>query len=951
MRRSRHPASNRRNRNRGLPALARVALPALGSLALGSITLALPQQVLAQQAAADTAVRLERVEITGSAVRRIDAETALPVQVLRRADIERSGATSVVDLLQRLPAIQGATTESANVGGATFGFAGVSIHNIGETRTLVLLNGRRLVAFGGQSLTGSAAAVDLNSIPISSIERVEVLTDGASALYGSDAIAGVVNFITKRDTTDGEVTIGVSAPKGGAVETRFSASKGFGSLDTDNFNLFIAFGTDRRTKLDASDRTYAKTGVINFSNEGKNYQAFLGSPRGIPANVIDDAGNLVSPYFIKNNTCPPGNNRVFDAPSGTTACFFDFVGSLEIFPTRDRESFTGSITTRLGADHTLTADVLLSRSESTTRIAPVPGGVNILAGSALHNQYLLPLGITQDTTAFYRVADLGKRENTDIAEFRHFALGLQGNVIGWDYNASIGQSTSLVKNAISGYPGALAFNRALAAGNIDPFVGPGQQTAAGLADLKSIAFKGYFDGGKSSLDTLELRGSRELMALPGGPLQLGTGVSYYREKFGSRPSAFAQGLLADPINGTPCDPARGIACEVRFGDESTTIPYGANRNVYGLFAELVAPVVKGLEVSAAARFDKYSDVGSSSTGKVSFRWTPMPGFLLRGSLGTGFKAPTVPQLNASRQQFGVTSAPYDCTAQLQQVATAAGAICRPNGTQYDVVAQGNPDLIPEKSRQATLGLRFEPTNTISLGADVWFVGIRDAFGQITEAEVFANPLRYPNAWTRQLEVSTGNNYLAWNAGNLNLGREYYSGIDFDLTGRFSTGFGNLTSQLTATYMLREARQLLVGGPFFSSIGDNAELGTVAFRWRGKFINTLKQGAWAHTLGMNFQSGYRDATFNAEVLDAAGNPTGTFEDVRLKVKAYYSFDWQTQWAASKNMVLTAGLLNVFDKRPPLSLAQGGLAKGQMFGYDDRYYDPRGRTLYASFTFKF
>ncbi|MEO6407628.1 MAG: TonB-dependent receptor [Burkholderiaceae bacterium] len=862
MRPSCRPALKRKP-HRGLPTLTRVALPALGSLAL-----ALPQQLRAQQAPADNAIRLERVEITGSAVRRIDAETALPVQILRRADIERSGATSVVDLLQRLPAIQGATTESANVGGATFGFAGVSIHNIGETRTLVLLNGRRLVQFGGQTLTGAAAAVDLNSIPISSIERVEVLTDGASALYGSDAIAGVVNFITKRDTTEGEATIGVSAPKGGSVETRLSASKGFGSLDTDNFNLFIAFGADRRTKLDASDRDYAKTGVINFSNEGKNFQAFLGSPRGIPANVIDDAGNLVSPYFLKNNTCPPGNNRVFDAPSGTTACFFDFVGSLEIFPTRDRQSFTGSITTRLGADHTLTADVLLSRSESTSRIAPVPGGVNILAGSALHNQYLLPLGITQDTTAFYRVADLGKRENTDVAEFRHFALGLQGNLMGWEYNASVGQSTSLVKNSISGYPGALAFNRVLAAGNVDPFVGPGQQTAAGLADLQSIAFKGYFDGGKSSLDTLELRGSRELTALPGGPLQLGTGVSYYREKFGTRPSAFAQGLLADPINGTPCDPARGIACEVRFGDESTTIPYGANRNVYGLFAELVAPVVKGLEVSAAARYDKYSDVGSSSTGKLSFRWTPLPGFLMRGSVGTGFKAPTVPQLNASRQQFGVTSAPYDCTPELQQVATAATAICRPNGTQYDVVAQGNPDLIPEKSRQATLGLRFEPTSTISLGADIWFVGIRDAFGQITEAEVFANPLRYPNAWTRQLEVSTGNQYLAWNAGNLNLGREYYSGIDFDFTGRFATGFGNLTSQLTATYMLREARQLLVGGPFFSSIGDNAELGAVAFRWRGKFINTLRRGAWTHTLGMNFQSGYRDATYNAEVLDGA-----------------------------------------------------------------------------------
>ena len=158
--------SRRLARVRTAPGLARIALPALGSIAL-----AWPPAPRAQQAAPDNTVRLERFEITGSAVRRIDAESALPVQILKRADIERTGATSVVDLLQRLPATQGGTLETSGVGGGSFGFAGVSIHNIGETRTLVLLNGRRLAQFGGQTLTGSGAAVDLNSIPISSIER------------------------------------------------------------------------------------------------------------------------------------------------------------------------------------------------------------------------------------------------------------------------------------------------------------------------------------------------------------------------------------------------------------------------------------------------------------------------------------------------------------------------------------------------------------------------------------------------------------------------------------------------------------------------------------------------------------------------------------------------------------------------------------------------------------
>src|SRR5688572_26341959 len=171
------------------------ALMALGVLAMASAP------VFGQQ-------QLEKVEITGSSIRRIDAESALPVQILRKEDIARSGATSTTDLLQRLPAIQGSFSESSSVGGGGGGLTTVSIHNIGDARTLVLLNGHRLAQFGGQSLTGFGAAMDLNAIPISAIERVEILTDGASALYGADAVAGVVNFITRNNTNEGDITLG-----------------------------------------------------------------------------------------------------------------------------------------------------------------------------------------------------------------------------------------------------------------------------------------------------------------------------------------------------------------------------------------------------------------------------------------------------------------------------------------------------------------------------------------------------------------------------------------------------------------------------------------------------------------------------------------------------------------------------------------------------------------------
>ena len=893
----------------------------------------------------------ERIEITGSAIRRIDAEATLPVQVLKRDDIERSGATSTVDLLQRLSVVQGSTHEASNVGGNSFGFSGVSIHSIGETRTLVLLNGRRLAQFGGQTLTGSAAAVDLNSIPVSAIERVEILTDGASAIYGSDAVAGVVNFITRRSGTEGDLTIGASVPQGGAKETRVSASKGFGQLDRDGWSLVVSAAADKRTKLDSTARDFVKTGVIDFEDQGRKYQAFLGSPRGIPANVFDDAGNLISPYYVLNNACPPQNVRVFDPPSGTTACFFDFQTELEIYPVRERKSASAAFQARLGTHHTLTGDLLWSDNRSVARIAPVPGGVNIAAGSALHNQYLLPIGITQDTQAQYRVSDLGKRSSDDKATFQLLSLGLEGTLAGFDYKAALTHSQSDVKGSISGYPGARAFSRLLASGVLNPFVGPGEQSADAQQALAATNYSGYWDGGTSQLQSLDVSVSRELATLPGGPLMVGAGVQHYIEKFQSKPSLFAQGLLSDPVAGTLADPAAGRPADVRFGDEAANIPYAADRKVSSVFGELVAPVAKGLELSAALRFDSYDDVGDSTTGKLAFRWSPSKAFLLRGSVGTGFKSPTVPQLRAAKQLFGVTSTPYDCTPELAQVAQSLGAQCRANGTQYEQFAGGNESLKPEKSRQATLGFRFEPSPALSIGADLWHVGIRDVFGQITEDEVFANPLRYPGAWTTFTEVSTGRTYVAFNASNQNLGKAFYTGIDFDVSSRLKTGFGEWINALSATYTLRDSEQLQVGGPYYSPISDHGQLGFVTFRWQAKLSSTLKHGPFTHSLGMNYKSGFRDATATVERYDTDGQLSGQFEDVRIKVKPFYTFDWQSQWKLGQRFVATLGALNLADKAPPLSLAEGGLNKGQMFGYDDRYHDPRGRTFYANLSLKF
>ncbi|MFN6994975.1 MAG: TonB-dependent receptor domain-containing protein [Aquincola tertiaricarbonis] len=890
----------------------------------------------------------QRVEVTGSAIRRIDAESSLPVQVLRREDIERTGATSTVDLLRRLPAVQGSTGESASVGGSTYGFSGVSIHNVGETRTLVLLNGHRLAIFGGQTLTGFAAGMDLNALPVSAIERVEILTDGASALYGADAIAGVVNFITKRDTTAGEATIGFSRPDGGAREKRASVTKGFGNLADDGFNVIFTLAHDERTALKSTDRSFASTGRVQFSKGGKNYRFQQYSASTIPGNISNDAGALINPYLIANGQCAPQSFRVTDGADDF--CGFDFVSTLEIYPVRDRDSAFISGTKQLG-NHQLYADVLWSRTKQTSRIAPVPGGISIPKGSALHDQYALPLGIQEDTIAFYRLFDLGARASKDEVNFYDIALGSKGTVGRWDYDATYTRSQSRAKSNISGYPGALALAGLRASGLLDPFVLPGQQSPEAAEAIRAVNFNGYWDGGKSQLDTVSIRGSTPLMDLAGGSMALALGANFNKEKFTNLPSLFAQGRLADPVNNVLCDvndPA--LPCDQRFGDAAAKVPYSASRRSWGVFGELVMPVAKQLELSAAVRYDKFSDFGNATTAKAAFRWNPTPQILVRGSVGSGFHAPTVPQVKASPESYGVTTDKYDCTTSLQEQATAQGGECRPGSQQYDVVAGGNPNLKPEKSRQATLGVVLEPIRELSIGADYWFVGIRDSFGQLTEQTVFANPGQFPGAWTSQVDVGTGKRYLALNLGNLNLGKEYYSGIDFNVVHRAKTGFGDLNTAFTATYMLREQKQLEPTGPFYSAINNNAELGTVTFRWQGRIQSTLRAGAWDHTLGMNFKSGYKDQATEVEVLDDSGAVIDT-ETIRLKVKKYYSFDWQSTWAFRKDMSLTLGLLNIFDRDPPFTLSTAGTNKGQQFGFDDRYYDPRGRTLYGNFTYRF
>lgn len=921
--------------------------------ALAAVVAALAS--VAPHVQADDAV--QRVEVTGSAIKRNDAEGALPVQVLRRVDIERSGATWTTDLLQRLPALQGGFRESGAIGIESHGFSSVAIHNLGDARTLVLLNGHRLASFGGQSLDGAGAAVDLSAIPLAAIERVEILTDGASALYGADAIAGVVNVITRRDSTAREVTIGVSAPRGGAREKRASATLGFGSLADDGFSAMLTLAHDERSALAATARSYAASGSVEFDVDGKRYRKRHSSIPSIPANAVDDQGRLVSPYALTRGGCPPRTFRIVQPHADGSGraddyCGYDFIGDIEIYPARKRDSVLASVTRRIG-DAEWSAEGLLTRTRSIARTAPVAGQIAVPAGSTLHTQYLLPIGINGDSLAFYRFHDLGPRQSIDTNDFFDLAIGVKGYARGWDYAATLARSKSASAGDIAGYPGALAVRRLSAGGLLDPFVGPGRQSAAAQAALAAAGYRGDWSGGTSILDTVQWRATRELGAIAARPVLLALGIEFHKERFRSAPSPFARGLLADPVRGTLCDPASAdpaLACDQRFGDAALSVPYAAARHSAGLFGELVTPLRERLELTTSLRADRYSDFGQATTAKAALRYTPTDRLLLRASIGTGFRAPSVPQAAAPPQPFGVTSNAYPCTPELARMAASLNAVCRSGVDAYGVVAGGNPALQPEKSRQASVGVRFEPNRSLAVGVDLWHVRIRDAFGQLTEQQVFADPLGYPDAWTTRTDAGTGVTRLALKAGNRNLGKSTSTGLDIDVATRLPIGGGVWSSSFTMTYMLGEKRQLEPGGPYDSAIGNFAELGVVTFRWQGRWTNTVSVGDWAHTLALNFRSGYLDQATQVERLAADGSVAG-IETIRLPVRHTFTLDWQTRWTPRKDITVTLGATNLLDAKPPLSISIGGVGRGQPFGYDDRYDDPRGRTWYASLGYAF
>lgn len=895
--------------------------------------------------------RLPAVHITGTSLRRLDAETALPVTVLRRADIERSGARTTTELLQQLPVMQGMVPTTAVVGTDSRGYASLSIHDLGDVYTLVLLNGQRVAPFGGQLSNGGFSGVDINTIPLAMVERIEVLSDGASALYGADALGGVVNIITRRDGEANEATVGVSWPRGGAREGRLSAFKSMGSVDETGQNLSLGVSAMHRSALRATSRDYARDAIKDFTYQGQRYRFADVQDTGAPASIYDFSGTFGwnNPVLKLSGSCPSGTYH-YDNPYDPffsyrffPLCSYNYAADIDLLPEQTQHSLMASYTQKLAPDSRLQLDLLLSRSVVTSHLAPVttplPNGLNLRASSATYANYLAGLGVADDPVNLsYRFVDLGRRGFEDTSDLAHLAGRLEGRLNAWSWSAGLQHSISSERSDIDHALNTVTEQRLFDDGLVNPIVGPGQQTATDLAAQRAVSYNGRWLSGRSTLTELQWQASRDLMPLPGGPIKWSVGANIRRERLALDPSLFAQGLLSDlspDASAGSFDPNN-----LRIGDTVPMQSSSASRYVWGAFSEWLAPLTPTLEWGAAVRTDHDELVGQAWTGKTTARWRPSPSVLWRASLGTGFRAPSLNQLRSPGRSDGVTG-DHDCTADLQAVANNLGVAPCTTRTSYPLVIGGNADLQPETSVQADLGLRLEPAVGYVLGADLWAVQIHDRIAAVDEAVAFESPLAVPRAsWTT---VDTGSGpQLALQGRPYNLGTLMSSGLDLLASAKHSTALGVIDSQLRATVVLREDSQLYAGGPWFSAIGDG-QYGGATLKWRASWRTSLISMGWTHSLTARYQSGYKDASISAFPLDGSGQPSGKPQDIRLKAAGQVLWDWQTSWQVNGVLQVTVGVNDLFDTKPPLSLNEGGTYKGQMLGYDERYFDPRGRTL--------
>ena len=603
-------------------------------------------------------------------------------------------------------------------------------------------------------------------------------------------------------------------------------------------------------------------------------------------------------------TCNPPAS-VYTTVIGTQACGYDYMADTEIYPRSDKVSFLGRGVFQINADTQVFAELLKSTAKTKYVLSPNPTTLTGVTWSQI-NSYL-PRPITEANNYTFdirfRATEAGNRSNEVASDATRVVLGLSGSLgKDWDYTVAINKADNSTKDRyVNGYFKFAEFDAGVRTGSINPF---GPSSAAGKTLIESLRIDDVARQSKGSTEAVDGKITGSLAELPGGSLGVAVGVELRRESQDFTPSAL---LISNNIAGDR-------RASLGNTPDPTIIATSNSRNIVSAYGELSAPLSKQLELQAALRFDKYDKVGSTVNPKLGVRWQPGTKVLVRGSAGTGFRAPSFSELY--RPTVNGTSPAFIEDSLL-------------GFDQWPTTKQANPELKPEKSKQFSLGIVVEPVRDVSLSVDYWNIRKTDVISDLYEKTILANPTRYAAYITRDAFDTPTVLLRKENQGKLQT-----SGIDVELNYRgAATSVGRFGANFSGTYIMEYKRQFGALEPLVSNLGQFLN-DQVIQRWRHRISADWSAGDFGLTLGNTYFSGYTDDGYLPNTAPA-------------KVKAYSLFDLSGSWAVSKQLQLRAGVSNLLNTEPPYS----NQSYYFLSTYDPTYTDPRGRSFYASLKYSF
>jgi iron complex outermembrane receptor protein len=948
-------------------------------------------QQAASTAAPDTS-KLETVIVTGSSIRRQVTESAVPLQVITTEDLRREGINSPEQLISYLVSNGNGLDNLAGnadvVTGAQRGNNGASSANLrgqGSAATLVLLNGRRVAAHG---LNGGA--VDINQIPMAAVERIEILKDGASAIYGTDAIGGVINFILKRNFQGLSLTGFADITElGGSAIYRGTAAGGFGDIDSDGWNIMATVSVSDHRELRGDQRDFVNTFQpdrgVSVDTRGTPFATIL--PLGVGPNT--PAGTIIntaatSPFLPGSTTIrasgginpldlPGGggcsqidgqaayDTRLWNFPEAEFACAWDTGRAAVLQQPIKTVNFVGRGVVRFG-EHELAAELTGSTADSAKRfsnlqITPNTGTQNYAfprnaASAAVYDRVFNQLVAVFPTLEAqrglpmsyrWRCMECGRREiETTTDTFRAF-LGADGPLPleGWTYRTGVSHAFSEPESQLgSGYyyrnttrdaSGNIIANGiidALNTGVINVFLRPGEtQSQAALDLLKGASAEGVIlYRGKFSVTQVDASMSGPLFALPAGDVLAAVGVDWRREEYefnGDQRAAAARPVII----AAPFDDGNALA--------------GVERDVKAVYAEVIVPIVAGMELAGALRRDDYDGFGSTTNPKVTLKYRPVDQIMMRGSYSTGFRVPSFNQIyNASSTALysGRDLAdPGKCPGGRPDATKPECAVVQPN-----IINGGNPGLGPEESDQLNFGMVFQPTDDFNMSIDWWRINRTGTLQILTLQQLAAN---YSTFQDRYLRDAAGN-LLAIDQRVVNAGESKTQGIDVTMALRGEAWGGSWRAGLDGSKILEKRSKVAPSLPFGpSEVGAFTFAGDLGLEWKHNGYFTFSRGDWTATLSQFYRSGYRNQELPGVTAGIVSPPA-----VDRRVDSYVTYNASLTWRGIDGLSVTAGIKNLLNEDPPFAITYDSNT-GAGSSWEPRVADPRNRsfTLLAEYRF--